>query len=93
VTHGKRTKPIVITRINLSEDECARIMAGLLGSLSQNAGVGAVRNAVRRLASNDELWAMFEQMALNVNKIVDSGGSVPDTLSAGMGVVSTRRGS
>jgi hypothetical protein len=48
-------------RTDLTDRECARIIGGLLGSLSGIAfDAATVRRAVRFWADTDELWVMME---------------------------------
>lgn len=43
-------------RCDLTDRECASIIGGLLGSLSQNSNLETVRNTVRWWAENDKAW-------------------------------------
>lgn len=56
------TKPLskIPARNDLTDRECAKILSGVAGCLTQMAEVETVRDALRWLANNDDFWKAIE---------------------------------
>lgn len=48
-------------RTDLTDRECAKIIGGIIGSLTQVADAAAVRQAVRWWADTDEAWHLIDR--------------------------------